>query len=182
MKTKKNNTKKEQITAQVENQEIVANATEVTNPTSSQDENSIKENLEAIASGKKNKKSKKDKKSKKASKAEVIEVPVAKSKKKKDETVKDVAKKQKASIKEKVVSEREVKYIYPLKEDEETGKMREMTKDEKKSWRQATRNEYRSLEREMNRFIQDQSSKEYKAAKKAFDTFTAQVLKPGMAI
>jgi hypothetical protein len=57
-----------------------------------------------------------------------------------------------------------------------------MTKDEKKSWRQATRNEYRSLEREMNRFIQDQSSKEYKAAKKAFDTFTAQVLKPGMAI
>jgi len=179
MKTKKNNTKKEQITAQVENQEIVANATEVTNPTSSQEENSIKENLEAIASGKKNKKSKKDKKTKKA---EVIEVPVAKSKKKKDETVKDVAKKQKASIKEKVVSEREVKYIYPLKEDEETGQMREMTKDEKKSWRQATRNEYRSLEREMNRFIQDQSSKEYKAAKKAFDTFTAQVLKPGMAI
>lgn len=179
MKTKKNNTKKEQITAQVENQEIVANATEVTNPTSSQEDNSIKENLEAIASGKKNKKSKKDKKTKKA---EVIEVPVAKSKKKKDKVVKDVAKKQKASIKEKVVSEREVKYIYPLKEDENTGKMREMTKDEKKSWRQATRNEYRSLEREMNRFIQDQSSKEYKAAKKAFDAFTAQVLKPGMAI
>lgn len=179
MKTKKNNTKKEQITAQVENQEIVANATEVTNPTSSQEDNSIKENLEAIASGKKNKKSKKDKKTKKA---EVIEVPVAKSKKKKDKVVKDVAKKQKASIKEKVVSEREVKYIYPLKEDENTGKMREMTKDEKKSWRQATRNEYRSLEREMNRFIQDQSSKEYKAAKKAFDAFTAQVLKPGMVI
>lgn len=179
MKTKKNNTKKEQITAQVENQEIVANATEVTNPISSQEDSSIKENLEAIASGKKNKKSKKDKKTKKA---EVIEVPVAKSKKKKDKVVKDVAKKQKASIKEKVVSEREVKYIYPLKEDENTGKMREMTKDEKKSWRQATRNEYRSLEREMNRFIQDQSSKEYKAAKKAFDAFTAQVLKPGMAI
>ena len=179
MKTKKNNTKKEQITAQVENQEIVANATEVTNPASSQEDSSIKENLEAIASGKKNKKSKKDKKTKKA---EVIEVPVAKSKKNKDKVVKDVAKKQKASIKEKVVSEREVKYIYPLKEDENTGEMREMTKDEKKSWRQATRNEYRSLEREMNRFIQDQSSKEYKAAKKAFDTFTAQVLKPGMAI
>ena len=179
MKTKKNNTKKEQITAQVENQEIVANATEVTNPTSSREDNSIKENLEAIASGKKNKKSKKDKKTKKA---EVIEVPVAKSKKKKDKVVKDVAKKQKVSIKEKVVSEREVKYIYPLKEDENTGEMREMTKDEKKSWRQATRNEYRSLEREMNRFIQDQSSKEYKAAKKAFDAFTAQVLKPGMAI
>lgn len=181
MKTKKNNTKKEQINAQVENQEIVANATEVTNPTSSQEEEStVKDTLEAIASGKKDKKSKskKDKKSK----AKVEEVPAAKSKKKKDKVVNEVAKKQKASIKEKVVSEREVKYIYPMKEDEETGEMREMTKDEKKSWRQATRNEYRSLEREMNRFIQDQSSKEYKAAKKAFDTFTAQVLKPGMAI
>ena len=96
--------------------------------------------------------------------------------------VKEVAKKQKASIKEKVVSEREVKYIYPMKEDEKTGEMREMTKDEKKSWRQSTRNEYRSLEREMNRFIQDQTSKEYKAAKKAFEAFTARVLKPGMAI
>jgi len=178
MKTKKNNNKKEQITAQVENQEIVANATEVTNPASSQDKGTVKETLEAIASGKKTKKTKKDKKSK----AKVEEVPVAKSKKKKDKVVKEVAKKQKASIKEKVVSEREVKYIYPMKEDEETGEMREMTKDEKKSWRQATRNEYRSLEREMTRFIQDQSSKEYKAAKKAFEAFANKVLKPGMAI
>lgn len=178
MKTKKNNNKKEQITAQVENQEIVANATEVTNPASSQDKGTVKETLEAIASGKKTKKTKKDKKSK----AKVEEVPVAKSKKKKDKVVKEVAKKQKASIKEKVVSEREVKYIYPMKEDEETGEMREMTKDEKKSWRQATRNEYRSLEREMNRFIQDQNSKEYKSAKKAFEAFSKKVLKPGMAI
>ena len=179
MKTKKNNTKKEQITAQVENQEIVANATEVTNQDSSQEEGTVKGTLEAIASGKKDKK--KTKKDKKA-KAEVIEVPVTKSKKNKDKVVKDVAKKQKASIKEKVVSERDVKYIYPLKEDEETGETREMTKDEKKSWRQATRNEYHKLEREMNRFIQDQGSKEYKSAKKAFDSFTAKVLKPGMAI
>lgn len=178
MKTKKNNNKKEQITAQVENQEIVANATEVTNPASSQDKGTVKETLEAIASGKKTKKTKNDKKSK----AKVEEVPVAKSKKKKDKVVKEVAKKQKASIKEKVVSEREVKYIYPMKEDEETGEMREMTKDEKKSWRQATRNEYRSLEREMNRFIQDQNSKEYKSAKKAFEAFSKKVLKPGMAI
>ena len=178
MKTKKNNTKKEQITAQVENQETVANATEVTNPTTSQDESTAKKTLEAIASGKKNKKSKKDKKSK----AKVDEIPATKSKNKKDKVVKDVAKKQKASIKEKVVSEREVKYIYPLVEDETTGEMREMTKDEKKSWRQATRNEYRSLEREMTKFIMDQSSKEYKKAKKAFDEFAAQVLKPGMVI
>lgn len=163
MKTKKNKTKKEQIIAQVENPETVAATTEVINPETSSE-----------------KKTKKTKKTDKKSKAEVIEVPVAKSKK--DKVVNEVAKKQKASIKEKVVSEREVKYIYPQIEDEETGEMREMTKDEKKSWRQATRNEYRSLEREMNRFIQDQNSKEYKAAKKAFDAYAAKVLKPGMAI
>ena len=34
----------------------------------------------------------------------------------------------------------------------------------------------------MNKFIMDQSSKEYKAAKKAFDKYAAEVLKPGMAI
>ena len=63
MKTKKNNTKKEQITAQVENQEIVANATEVTNPTIAKDEK-----LPV-------KKSKKDKKNKKA---KVEAIPAAK--------------------------------------------------------------------------------------------------------
>jgi hypothetical protein len=170
MKTKKNNTKKEQITAQVENQEIVANATEVTNPTSSQEDNSIKENLEAIASGKKNKKSKKDKKTKKA---EVIEVPVAKSKKKKDKVVKEVAKKQEASIVEEVVAHRDVKYIYP---DDITDTVA------RKKWRQEVRNKYRALEREMNKFIMDQESKDYKKAKKAFEAYAKEVLKPGMAI
>ena len=160
MKKVKNNTKKEQITAQVENQEIVANATEVTNP-----ESSIKEELENLA-GKKDKK-------KKNKKAKVEEIPTAKDKKKKDKVVKEVANKQKASIQEEVVAHRDVKYIYPAEITDTLSR---------KKWRQEVRNKYRSLEREMNRFIQDQSSKEYKAAKKAFDAYAKEVLKPGMAI
>lgn len=159
MKKVKNNTKKEQITAQVENQEIVANATEVTNT-----ESSLKEELEAIA-GKKDKKKSKE--------AKVKEIPVAKDKKKKDKVIKEVADKQKASIQEEVIAHRDVKYIYP---EDVTDTLA------RKKWRQEVRNKYRSLEREMNRFIQDQSSKEYKAAKKAFDAYAKEVLKPGMAI
>jgi len=158
MKKVKNNTKKEQITAQVENQEIVANATEVTNPTIAKDEK-----LPV-------KKSKKDKKNKKA---KVEEIPAAKDKKKKDKVVKEVANKQKASIMEEVVAHRDVKYLYPADVTDTLAR---------KKWRQEVRNKYRSLEREMNRFIQDQDSKEYKAAKKAFDAYAKEVLKPGMAI
>ena len=168
MKTKKNNTKKEQIIAQVENQETVANAMEVTNPETSQEENSIKENLEAIASGK----SKKHKKNKKA-KATVEELPATTSKKKKDKVVKEVAKKQEASIVEEVVAHRDVKYIYP---DDITDTVA------RKKWRQEVRNKYRALEREMNKFIMDQESKDYKKAKKAFEAYAKEVLKPGMAI
>ena len=152
MKTKKNNNKKEQIIAQVENQETVANAMEVTNPETSQEENSIKENLEAIASGK----SKKHKKNKKA-KATVEELPATTSKKKKDKVVKEVAKKQEASIVEEVVAHRDVKYIYPEDITDTVAR---------KKWRQEVRNKYRALEREMNKFIMDQESKDYKKAKK----------------
>jgi len=168
MKTKKNNTKKEQIIAQVENQETVANAMEVTNPETSQEENSIKENLEAIASGK----SKKHKKNKKA-KATVEELPATTSKKKKDKVVKEVAKKQEASIVEEVVAHRDVKYIYPEDITDTVAR---------KKWRQEVRNKYRALEREMNKFIMDQESKDYKKAKKAFEAYAKEVLKPGMAI
>lgn len=168
MKTKKNNNKKEQIIAQVENQETVANAMEVTNPETSQEENSIKENLEAIASGK----SKKHKKNKKA-KATVEELPATTSKKKKDKVVKEVAKKQEASIVEEVVAHRDVKYIYPEDITDTVAR---------KKWRQEVRNKYRALEREMNKFIMDQESKDYKKAKKAFEAYAKEVLKPGMAI
>jgi hypothetical protein len=168
MKTKKNNTKKEQIIAQVENQETVANAMEVTNPETSQEENSIKENLEAIASGK----SKKHKKNKMA-KATVEELPATTSKKKKDKVVKEVAKKQESSIVEEVVAHRDVKYIYPEDITDTVAR---------KKWRQEVRNKYRALEREMNKFIMDQESKDYKKAKKAFEAYAKEVLKPGMAI
>lgn len=166
MKKVKNNTKKEHINAQVENQEVVANATEVINPETPISEPKIV----------------KDKK-KKDKKAKVKEITTKD--KKKDKVVKEVADKQKDSIREKVVSERDVKYYYPS--DEELLNMypkrkSDSIKDLKKTWRQEVRNEYRKREREMNRFIQDQSSKEYKAAKRAFDEYAKKILKPGMAI
>lgn len=86
----------------------------------------------------------------------------------KKSVTKEVATQQKVNIIEEVVSNREVKYIYP-----------EDCKDTlaRKKWRQATRNELHRLEREMFR-IQDTNSKEYKAAKKAFEDFKKTVLKP----
>lgn len=87
---------------------------------------------------------------------------------KKAEVVKEVEKQQKPSIIEKVISNREVKYVYP--EDVIDTLAR-------KKWRQATRNELHRLEREMFR-IQDQNSKEYKKAAKAYEDFKKKVLKP----
>lgn len=87
---------------------------------------------------------------------------------KKAEVVKDVEKQQKPSIIEKVISNREVKYVYP--EDVVDVLAR-------KKWRQQTRNELHRLEREMFR-IKDQNSKEYKKAAKAYEDFKNKVLKP----
>ena len=87
---------------------------------------------------------------------------------KEKKTTKEVAKQQKVAILEEVISQREVKYIYP--EDVVDTLSR-------KKWRQTTRNELHKLEREMHR-ISDQNSKEYKAAKKAFEDFQKKVLKP----
>ena len=89
-------------------------------------------------------------------------------KSKKEEVTKEVTKQQNAAIVEKVVSNREVKYIYP-----------EDVKDtlSRKRWRQQTRNELHRLEREMYR-IKDSNSKEYKAAKAEYEAFVAKVLKP----
>lgn len=99
-----------------------------------------------------------------SSKSETPKQKTAKEKK----TTKEVAKQQKVAILEEVISQREVKYIYP--EDVVDTLSR-------KKWRQATRNELHKLEREMHR-ISDQNSKEYKAAKKAFEDFQKKVLKP----
>lgn len=90
----------------------------------------------------------------------------------KTKAIKDTAKSQANSIKEEVISNRDVKYIYP-----------EDVKDtlSRKSWRQQVRNKLYKLEREMNR-IQDQNSKEYKKAKKALLDYQKEVLKPNQAV
>ena len=101
-------------------------------------------------------------------KAKVKELPAAK----KEATIKEVTKQQKSSIAEEVVSTRDVKYLYPADITDQLAR---------KKWRQAVRNKYHALERECYKF-QDQNSKEYKEALKVFETFKAEVLKPGQAI
>lgn len=90
----------------------------------------------------------------------------------KEEVVKEVAKQQKPNIIEQVISNREVKYIYP---DDVTDTL------SRKKWRQQTRNELRKLEREMLR-IQDHNSKEYKSAQNKYITFQKKVLKVDEAV
>lgn len=90
----------------------------------------------------------------------------------KDKAVAETAEQQKPSIMEEVISHRDVKYIYP--EDVVDTLSR-------KTWRQKTRNKLRALERDMLR-IQDQNSKEYKKAKKAYEEFRDSVLKPAQAV
>lgn len=107
---------------------------------------------EAKAEGKDEKKSKKDKK---ASKEEAA-------------TIKEVAKQQKAALIEKVVANREVKYIYP---EDVTDTL------SRKTWRQKTRNKLHQLELAVSR-IKDQNSKEYKKALKEYNDFKKEVLKP----
>lgn len=122
---------------------------------------------------------KKEKKSKKAKKAEApqaieTEAEGKKDKKKKkankekEATVKEVAKQQKAALVEKVIANREVKYIYP--EDVVDTLSR-------KTWRQKTRNKLHQLELAVSR-IKDQNSKEYKKALKEYNDFKKEVLKP----
>lgn len=117
--------------------------------------------------------SKDEPKKKKIKKTTATANPEAKAPKatKKEQVTKEVTKQQNTAILEQVISNREVKYIYP-----------EDVKDTlaRKRWRQQTRNELHRLEREMYR-IKDTNSKEYKAAKKAFDEFQAKVLKPAQS-
>ena len=122
---------------------------------------------------------KKEKKSKKAKKAEAPQETETKAEgnkdkkkkkanKEKEETVKEVAKQQKAALVEKVIANREVKYIYP--EDVVDTLSR-------KTWRQKTRNKLHQLELAVSR-IKDQNSKEYKKALKEYNDFKKEVLKP----
>lgn len=103
----------------------------------------------------------------KNSKTAKASAPKAK-KTKKEQVVKEVKEQQKLSIIEQVISNREVKYVYPADVVDTLAR---------KKWRQQTRNELHRLELAMAR-IKDTNSKEFKAAAKAYEDFKKKVLKP----
>ena len=128
----------------------------------------VTEQIKGIANAKSTTSSKKEDKTPKKKTSKAVKLPAAK----KEATIQEVTKQQEASIDEKVVSTRDVKYLYPADIQDQLAR---------KKWRQAVRNKYHALERECYKF-QDQNSKEYKEALKVFETFKAEVLKPGQAI
>lgn len=144
------------------------NLNKVTELINNQVSNSLKE---VKASKTQKPKETKESKAKEESKAKLVKTTTKKVSKK-EEVVKEVAKQQKPNIIEQVISNREVKYIYP--EDVVDTLSR-------KKWRQQTRNELRKLEREMLR-IQDHNSKEYKSAQNKYITFQKKVLKVDEAV
>lgn len=130
--------------------------------------NQVSNSLKEVKASKTQKpKETKESKAKEEPKAKLVKTTTKKASTKKEEVVKEVAKQQKPNIIEQVISNREVKYIYP---DEVTDTL------SRKKWRQQTRNELRKLEREMLR-IQDHNSKEYKSAQNKYITFQKKVLK-----
>lgn len=97
--------------------------------------------------------------------AKKVEAPKAKEQK----VIKEVEKQQEAaSLVEAVKVNREVKYLYPS--DVTDTLLR-------KQWRQKVRNKLHKLEVAYRR-IQNQNTEESKAAKKAFEDFRSQVMKP----
>ena len=128
----------------------------------------VTEQIKGIANAKSTTSSKKEDKTPKKKTSKAVKLPAAK----KEATIQEVTKQQEASIAEKVVSTTDVKYLYPADIQDQLAR---------KKWRQAVRNKYHALERECYKF-QDQNSKEYKEALKVFETFKAEVLKPGQAI
>lgn len=145
------------------------NLNKVTELINNQVSNSLKE---VKASKTQKPKETKKSKAKEEPKAKLVKTTTKKASTKKEEVVKEVAKQQKPNIIEQVISNREVKYIYP---DEVTDTL------SRKKWRQQTRNELRKLEREMLR-IQDHNSKEYKSAQNKYITFQKKVLKVDEAV
>lgn len=145
------------------------NLNKVTELINNQVSNSLKE---AKASKTQKPKETKESKAKEEPKAKLVKTTTKKASTKKEEVIKEVAKQQKPNIIEQVISNREVKYIYP---DDVTDTL------SRKKWRQQTRNELRKLEREMLR-IQDHNSKEYKSAQNKYITFQKKVLKVDEAV
>lgn len=145
------------------------NLNKVTELINNQVSNSLKE---VKASKTQKPKETKESKAKEEPKAKLVKTTTKKASTKKEEVVKEVAKQQKPNIIEQVISNREVKYIYP---DDVIDTL------SRKKWRQQTRNELRKLEREMLR-IQDHNSKEYKSAQNKYITFQKKVLKVDEAV
>ena len=145
------------------------NLNKVTELINNQVSNSLKE---VKASKTQKPKETKESKAKEEPKAKLVKTTTKKASTKKEKVVKEVAKQQKPNIIEQVISNREVKYIYP---DDVTDTL------SRKKWRQQTRNELRKLEREMLR-IQDHNSKEYKSAQNKYITFQKKVLKIDEAV
>lgn len=145
------------------------NLNKVTELINNQVSNSLKE---VKASKTQKPKETKESKAKEESKAKLVKTTTKKASTKKEKVVKEVAKQQKPNIIEQVISNREVKYIYP---DDVTDTL------SRKKWRQQTRNELRKLERKMLR-IQDHNSKEYKSAQNKYITFQKKVLKVDEAV
>lgn len=145
------------------------NLNKVTELINNQVSNSLKE---VKASKTQKPKETKESKAKEEPKAKLVKTTTKKASTKKEEVVKEVAKQQKPNIIEQVISNREVKYIYP---DDITDTL------SRKKWRQQTRNELRKLEREMLR-IQDHNSKDYKSAQNKYITFQKKVLKVDEAV
>lgn len=145
------------------------NLNKVTELINNQVSNSLKE---VKASKTQKPKETKESKAKEEPKAKLVKTTTKKASTKKEEVVKEVAKQQKPNIIEQVISNREVKYIYP---DDVTDTL------SRKKWRQQTRNELRKLEREMLR-IHDHNSKEYKSAQNKYITFQKKVLKVDEAV
>lgn len=145
------------------------NLNKVTELINNQVSNSLKE---VKASKTQKPKETKESKAKEEPKAKLVKTTTKKASTKKEEVVKEVAKQQKPNIIEQVISNREVKYIYP---DDVIDTL------SRKKWRQQTRNELRKLEREMLR-IQDHNSKEYESAQNKYITFQKKVLKVDEAV
>lgn len=145
------------------------NLNKVTELINNQVSNSLKE---VKASKTQKPKETKKSKAKEEPKAKLVKTTTKKASTKRKEVVKEVAKQQKPNIIKQVISNREVKYIYP---DDVTDTL------SRKKWRQQTRNELRKLEREMLR-IQDHNSKEYKSAQNKYITFQKKVLKVDEAV
>lgn len=143
------------------------------NPVTELINNQVSNSLKEFKASKTQKpKETKKSKAKEEPKAKLVKTTTKKASTKKEKVVKEVAKQQKPNIIEQVISNREVKYIYP---DDVTDTL------SRKKWRQQTRNELRKLEREMLR-IQDHNSKEYKSAQNKYITFQKKVLKVDEAV